>query len=168
MITVTLTLAEEAPVLSAIQKEAFRPLYERYHDEGNPHLRGEEDITKRLGRTDFRCYTIREDGEIVGGIFYKCAGRTIFVDPLRHDDCYLGRIFIRPDRQGRGIAKVAIRMTMAEFPDARRFWVDYPADLEKNRRCYERCGFSDTGKRMEVEDGKLTLACLVCEKGGEV
>lgn len=163
MISVTCTLPEEAPVLSAIQKEAFHPLYERYHDEGNPYLRGAEDILRRLGREDFRCYTIWTDGVIVGAIVYKCAGRTVFVDPLRHDDCYLGRIFIHPDHQGRGIAKEAIRMTMAEFPDARRFWVDYPADLEKNRRCYEGCGFTDTGKRMEVEGGKLTLACLICE-----
>ena len=163
MITVTLTLPEEAEVLAAIQKAAFQPLYERYHDDGNPHLRGAEDILKRLSREDFRCYTIREDGEIVGGIFYKCAGRTIFVDPLQPDDCYLGRIFIRPDRQGRGIAKAAIRRTMTEFPAARRFWVDYPADLEKNRRCYEGCGFRDTGMRTEVEGGKLTLACLMRE-----
>ena len=164
MITVTPTLPAEADALCAIQKAAFQPLYERYHDEGNPHLRGSEDILKRLGREIFRYYTIREDGEIVGGIMYKCAGTTPFVPQLTPEDCYLGRVYITPERQGRKIAQTAIRMTMAEFPDVRRFYVDFPADLEKNRRCYEACGFRDTGMRMEIEGGKLTLACLVYER----
>ena len=154
MISVASTVAAEAESLCAIQKAAFLPLYERYHDEGNPFLRGPEDILKRLGREIFRYYTVREDGEIVGGILYKCAGSTPFVDPLRPGDIYLGRVYITPERQGRKIAQTAIRMTMAEFPDARRFFVDFPADLEKNRRCYEACGFCDTGRRMDVEKRK--------------
>ncbi len=164
MITVTPTAATEAEALAALQKEAFRPLYERYHDAGNPHLRGAEDITRRLNREDFRYFTIREDGEIVGGLYYKCAGSTPFVHQLAADECYLGRIYIAPARQERQIARQAIRMTMAEFPGARRFYVDFPADLEKNRRCYASVGFRDTGKRMEMENGKLTLACYCFER----
>ncbi len=164
MITVTPTAAADAEILAAIQKEAFRPLYERYHDERNPHLRGAEDILRRLNRAEYRYFTIREDGKIVGGIYYVCTGSTPFWPALAADECYLGRIYITPDRQDHRIAREAIRMTMEEFPAVRRFYVDFPADLEKNRRCYASVGFTDTGRRMEIENGKLTLAFYCMER----
>jgi len=37
-------------------------------------------------------------------------------------------------------------------------------DLEKNRRCYASAGFRDTGRRMEIENGKLTLAFYCMER----
>ena len=43
--------------------------------------------------------------------------------------------------------------------DAKLFSVDFPEDLPKNRRCYEKAGFCDTGKRLEAEPG-LVLACF--------
>jgi len=46
-----------------------------------------------------------------------------------------------------------------DFPDAKLFSVDFPEDLIKNRRCYEKAGFKDTGKRLEAEPG-LILACF--------
>jgi len=164
MITVTPTTADDAEILAGIQKEAFRPLYERYHDERNPHLRGAEDITRRLNRAEYRYFTIREDGKIVGGIYYVCTGSTPFLPVLAADECYLGRIYIAPERQGYHIAREAIRMTVDKFPAARRFYVDFPMDLEKNRRCYASAGFRDTGRRMEIENGKLTLAFYCMER----
>ena len=47
-ISIRPTLASEAEELASIQKKAFFPLYEKYHDEGNPYLRGAEDILRRL------------------------------------------------------------------------------------------------------------------------
>lgn len=41
-------------------------LYEKYHDEGNPFLRGPEDILRRLNKYN-RYFTIFCDGKIVGG-----------------------------------------------------------------------------------------------------
>ena len=164
MITVAPTAASEAEILASIQKEAFRPLYERYHDSRNPHLRGTEDITRRLGREEYRYFTIRKDGEIVGGIYYHCAGSTPFVPVLTEGIYYLGRIYIAPEAQNRKIAQTAIRMTMEEFPHAQQIYVDFPVDLEKNRRCYAACGFRDTGMRLALEDGKLTLACYIWKR----
>ena len=67
------------------------------------------------------------------------------------------RVFIRPDKQGRKIAQKAIRLCEAAFPDARRFYVDFPETLDKNRRCYEAAGYRPTGKRRETDPG-VTLA----------
>lgn len=159
MITIRPTIEQDAEMLCAIQKQAFEPLYERYHDEGNPFLRGTEDILKRLNTPIFCYFTILEDGGIVGGISYKCMGRVPFLDEMKKDECYLQRVYIKPERQCNRIAQTAILLCEKHFPDINIFYVDFPEDLVKNRRCYERVGFEDTGKRMETEP-VLVLACF--------
>ena len=68
-ISIRITNPSEAEELSQIQKAAFKPLYEKYHDAGNPYLRGKEDILRRLNKK-YRQFTIYYKGNIVGGIFY--------------------------------------------------------------------------------------------------
>lgn len=159
MIQVRATRAEEALLLSEIQRQAFLPLYERFHDEGNPCLRGIEDIANRLDSPYFRYFTVWDDEEIVGGVLYKCKGGGPFFEQLNAGEYYLQRVYVRPERQGQGIAAAAILLCEKEFADAKMFSVDFPEELEKNRRCYENAGFRDTGKRLEVEPG-LVLACF--------
>ncbi len=158
MITISETVETEAQILCDIQKAAFLPLYEKYRDSSNPCLRGVEDILNRLNSPYFRYFTIRFDNMIVGGVLYKCAGRGIFFDNLDVGEYYLQRIYIRPDMQNRKIARNAILLCEKEFADATRFTVDFPVDLEKNKKCYVSAGFRDTGKRAEAEPG-LVLAC---------
>lgn len=159
MIKVRKTTEDEAFILSEIQREAFLPLYERYHDEGNPCLRGIEDVANRLDSPYFRYFTIYEDEEIVGGILYKCKGKGPFFKQLNEGEYYLQKVYIKSERQCKGIAQTAILLCEKEFTDAKMFSVDFPEDLAKNRRCYEKAGFCDTGKRLEVEPG-LILACF--------
>lgn len=160
------TVPDDAPILCSIQKEAFYPLYERYRDQGNPYLRDERDILLRLDNPSFRYYTIYAQGRIVGGILYRIQGSTPFCPALPLHEYYLQRIYIAPDMQGQHIARNAILLCEKQFPDARRFHVDFPEDLHKNRRCYEGAGFLDTGFRLAVEP-TLTLAAYVKDiKGG--
>ncbi|MBQ7298796.1 MAG: GNAT family N-acetyltransferase [Clostridia bacterium] len=160
MIEIRRTTSEDAAVLFAIQKEAFLPLYERYHDAGNPYLRGIEDIAARLTHPAFRYFTILSDGETVGGVMYKISGRTPFYDPMPQGMVYLSRIYVKPGWQGRGIARTAILLCEREFPDAVQFSVDFPEDLERNRRCYEAAGYHDTGSRMETDPGVVLAGYL--------
>lgn len=150
------TKASEAEHLSQIQKAAFQPLYEKYHDAASPYLRGPEDILRLLNK-DYRHFTIFCDGVTVGGIFYRLRGKRSPVDVIGDGEYYLCRVYVHPDYQGRGIASKAILLCQREFPDAKAYYVDFPCDLEKNRRCYEKAGYSDTGKRLAVEEN-LTLA----------
>ena len=149
-ITIRETQGFEAEELSKIQKAAFLPLYEKYRDNGNPYLRGAEDILCRLNANN-RYFTICCDGKIVGGIFYRCAGKRSPRDVLLNGEYYLARIYITPEYQSKGIARIAIHLCEKEFPDAKAFYVDFPEDMEKNRRCYEAAGFRDTGERIRVE-----------------
>lgn len=149
-ISIRKTVASEAQILSQIQKAAFLPLYEKYHDEGNPCLRGKEDILRRLNPYN-HYFTILCNDEIVGGIFYRCAGTRPPAIKIEKGEYYLCRIYVHPDYQGRGIASKAILLCEREFSDAKVFYVDFPRDLEKNRRCYEKAGYKDTGEIIVVE-----------------
>ena len=149
-ISIRATQAIEAEELSRIQKEAFLPLYKKYHDNGNPYLRGAEDILCRLNKNN-RYFTICCDGKTVGGIFYRCVGKRSPTEILKCGEYYLARVYISPEYQNRGIARKAILLCENEFIDAKAFYVDFPEDMEKNRRCYEAVGFRDTGERIRVE-----------------
>ncbi len=153
------TKESEAALLAEIQKQAFLPLYEKYHDSGNPCLRGLEDVAGRLNSPFFRYFTIFDDEEIVGGVLYKCKGRGPFFEELKDGEYYLQRIYIKPEKQCKKIAQTAILLCEKEFTDAKYFSVDFPEDLIKNKKCYEAAGFVDTGKRLEAEPG-LILACF--------
>ena len=156
-ISIRITTPSEAERLSRIQKAAFKPLYEKYHDEGNPYLRGPEDILRRLNKCN-RHYTILCDGEIVGGIFYRLYGRRSPSDEIGDGEYYLSRIYIHPDYQNKGIARKAILLCEKEFPDARFYFVDFPEDMDKNRRCYQGAGYCDTGVRERWSEDAPVLA----------
>ena len=157
MVLIRPTLREDVKKLSAIQKDAFLPLFIRYHDTGNPCLRGIEDITERLESDDFRCYSILENDSLVGGMFYKCSGSTPF-GKLGRGEYHLGRIYISPERQNRGIARRAIKLGEREFPDAVRFTLETPEKNHQTRLCYENAGCRDTGMRLEVSPGLIIAA----------
>lgn len=155
-ISIRITIPSEAEELSQIQKAAFKPLYDKYHDEGNPFLRGPEDILRRLNKYS-RHFTILHDGKIVGGVFYRLSGKRSPSDVIGDGEYYLARIYIHPDYQNKGIAREAILLCEKEFPDARFYFVDFPENMDKNRRCYQNAGYRDTGDRICVE-GAPTLA----------
>ena len=105
-----------------------------------------------------------DDGEIVGGVLYRCKGNNMIGIALGDGIYYLQRINIKPEHQNKGIAQKAILLCEKEFPDAKMFSVDFPEDLEKNRRCYEKAGFRDTGKRVEVQPGLVLAYFEKCSK----
>lgn len=155
-ISIRLTVPSEAEELCRIQKAAFKPLYQKYHDEGNPYLRGVEDILRRINKNS-RYFTILYGREIAGGIVYRLKGKRTPCIQLEEGEYYLGRVYIKPELQGKGIARKAILLCEKEFPDAKTFYVDFPEDMEKNRRCYSNAGYRDTGKKL-IMDGNPPLA----------
>ncbi len=155
-ITIKNTEPCEAEALVRIQQAAFMPLYEKYRDEGSPALRGADELLSRM-TSDYRVFTILCDEEMVGGIFYRLHGKYTSEKFLGEGEYYLCRIWIDPTYQNKGIAAAAILLCEREFPDAQRFFVDFPIDMEKNKRCYQKVGFCDTGERRPVSQ-ELTLA----------
>ncbi len=164
MISLRLTTIGDVDILTDIQQKAFQPLYEKYHDEGNPYLRDKRDILCRLNNSNFLYLTILYNEKIVGGILYRIKGSTPFVKNLHWGKFYLGRVYISPKYQSKGIATEAILQSEKFLKKPRKLYVDFPEDLDKNRKCYTKCGYTDTGKRLQIEQG-LVLACFekVCK-----
>ena len=146
MIAIRQVEQSDVDLLSALQKEAFQPLWEKYHDSHNPYLRGPQDITSRLDSPLFHYYCILKNNELVGGILYANSDTA-------SKEYYLQRLFIAPQHQHQGLARMAILLCEKEFEEAQIFTVDFPEDLDKNRRCYISAGFRDTGIREEIGSG---------------
>lgn len=155
-VSIRLTEPSEAELLSQIQKAAFEPLYAKYHDEGNPFLRGAEDILCRLNKRN-RYFTIMYDDRIVGGIFYRLYGKRSPTEKIADGEYYLARVYIHPDYQSKGIAGEALLLCEKEFPDAKFYYVDFPKDMDKNRRCYSNAGYQDTGESILSNKPVLSL-----------
>lgn len=143
----TATMAD-ADALVAIQKAAFLRLYDIYRDEQSPYLRGTEEFERWFER-GHDVYKIYADSTLAGGL-------TVFRSRTDAHEYYLARIYISPELQQRGIAKRAIKLCEKLYPDAKRWFLDYPEDQIANKRCYEGCGYVDTGSRRIMND-KLTL-----------
>lgn len=150
-ITLLPATAADADVLVAIQRKAFKRLYDIYHDDGNPYLRGSDEIIRWLKRPNCKVFRIHADGVLVGGVAaWERNGLP--------GEYYLARVYILPEMQNKGIATQAVLLCEAEFPNASRWTLDFPADQDANRRCYEKAGYLDTGETREQSEGKITLA----------
>ncbi len=143
----------DAESLVAIQQQAFKRLYDVYHDEGSPYLRGADEILRWLERPNCKVFKIFADGVLVGGIAaWERNGLP--------GEYYLARVYILPEMQNKGIASQAILLCEAEFPNASHWTLDFPVDESPNRRCYEKVGYVDTGERREQSGGAITLAYM--------
>jgi len=147
-ITVQKAVPGDAEALTAIQKQAFERLYHNYRDEASPYLRGSDEMKLQMENGARDIYKIYTDGALCGGVAVRNKGG---------GEYYLNRVFVSPRLQGKGAGRAAIGLVEKFYPDAKRWTVDFPADQAANKKCYEYCGYYDTGTR-EVYSDALTLA----------
>jgi GNAT superfamily N-acetyltransferase len=148
-VTVSIVRAadNDAEQLLAIQKRAFRRLYELYQDEGDPYLDGLEEMKRCIGYKQGKYYKVLADGELCGGVF-------VFL--LRGGRYKVGRVYIAPELQGKGYGGHAVGLAERLEEGAREWELDFPADQVANERCYTKLGYRDTGRR-EVINERLVL-----------
>lgn len=136
-ITFSPAIPADAEALTTIQTRTF-------DDDSRKHGRGERggppgydsvawniDI---MGRSAY--YKIVADGAIIGGLFVFTVG---------DGRCELGRIFIDPDYQNRGIGAQALQFIEQTFP-ARRWTLDTPTWATRNQHFYEKHGYLKIGE----------------------
>lgn len=147
-ITLKRAALADAERLWAMEREAFLPLYEKYHDdETNPANEPLEAMRGRLRHPSTYYYFILCDGEIAGAIRVADAGNGTAkrISPL----------FVLPRWQNRGIAQQAIRA--AEALHGAHGWALATILQEKgNCHLYEKLGYRPTGETRAVNDA-LTL-----------
>jgi Acetyltransferase (GNAT) family. len=104
--------------------------------------------------------------EIAGGkqlLVGESGGRIVAslrMKKLENGAIYFGRLSVDPDLQGRGIGQ---RMALAveEFnPGAAEFVLDCGDNSLENRHIYEKLGYRETGKAIQVPNGPRCLEMI--------
>ena len=134
--------AEDLASVCEIQHAAYAPLYEKYHDDGNPYLESEETIRFKYTYPGCRGYVFWEDGCPVGCVRIRLAGEKGKVAALA----------VLPEKQGRGIAQTALRLIEEMHPQVKRWSLDTIAQEPGNCHLYEKLGYRKTGRVEEVSD----------------
>ena len=142
-ITIKSAALEDAENLTAIQKQSFERLYQIYKDEANPFLRGSDEIKYHIVNGTRDIYKIFADDMLCGGVAIRNDGNGVY---------YLHRIYVLPQLQGKGVGKKAIKLCECNYPDAKRWAVDFPIDQIANKKCYENSGYYDTGEKEAVSN----------------
>jgi len=131
-----------AAELAAIQREAFDRECERYGKEelGGPPGYADEEWQKTMMRE--ACYYLILDSDSEGEeqADKLVGGAVVFPDESKKL-CHLGRIFLQPCEQNRGLGRAAMRALEEQFPWAEAWELDTPDWELKNHRFYPRCGY---------------------------
>jgi len=139
---------DEAQALAEISRRAFHS----DHAVGGPVAGGPPGYDdpawqQRMMRVG-RYHAIVVEGTVAGGAIVFGTG------PGRFE---LGRIFLEPERHGRGIGRQAMELLFAAYPGARRWILDTPVWNRRTRRLYESLGFVEVGRKQEPGGPELVV-----------
>ncbi len=157
---VTLKFATEKDVvlLHQMQREAFLPLYEKYHDdEMNPAKESLEKVMWRIIGANGEYYLIQADGETAGAIRVarkkvQRGKEKVYLENVQ----YISPMFVLPAFQNQGIAQAAIKKAFTLYPDTITWKLDTIKQEPGNCHLYEKCGFIRIGKGYAVNQN-MTL-----------
>ena len=132
----------------AIQRAAFQPLYEKYHDDdSSPYLETKQTVFRKYTKADTVGYVFRLDDTVVGAV-------RIHTD----DKNRTGRVSalcVLPQYQGKGIAQTALLEIERLHPNIERWFLDTILEEPGNCHLYEKIGYQKTGKTEETPESRL-------------
>ena len=152
MVDITLEVAREvdAERLSEISKQAFHTdvQWGAKAEEGPIGYDSLEWQKKEIDSATAYLKIVAE-GRPVGGLIIYDQGKGRY---------YLGRVFIAPSHQRKGIGLRAIEMLFQTFPDATTWWLDTPVWNTRTPGFYEKLGF----KAVDQRDELLIFEKVIC------
>ena len=141
----TKTFQQEAPILLAIQQEAFQEDLLKYEDHATSPAN--ETIERlQLKIEQFEYFTIRYDNKIIGGIDIRI---------FENHHYRLNRIYIATAFQNKGLGSQIMKLIEKQFSNARSWSLDTPQLNTRNQYFYEKFGYIKVGEH-RLSD-KLTL-----------
>ncbi|MEH7883931.1 GNAT family N-acetyltransferase [Bacillus sp. JJ1609] len=144
---------DDAEELLELQKEVFKPLYQKYNDhETSPVTQTMERFLTRFERGDY--YKITYEGQLAGSVnvYQKTPGL------MR-----LHIINIREEYHNRGIAQKVMARLELMYPEAEAWELGTILSEERNCYLYEKMGYEQQGDRKVIND-KMTLVSYRKEK----
>jgi RimJ/RimL family protein N-acetyltransferase len=136
-IRITKANPSDAETLAEVSKRAFHSdvNYGAPAEGGPPGYDSTVWQRKMMGFGDY--YKIVREDRVIGGII---------VFRKRPREYELGRIFLEPEFQNRGIGTRAFEFLWQAYPLAKRWTLDTPAWHERNRHFYKKVGFVEIGE----------------------
>ena len=135
----------DAEIFVEVQNKSFYQDYMKY-GECLGYGRTAESVAEVMERNS--AYKILADGEIIG----KVSARE-----NENGDCHLDCLCVIPEYENRGIGRQAVSFIEKQFPKAKNWSLETPADNSRNRYFYEQCGYSVVDKMM---DGNVEIVIL--------
>ena len=153
-ILVTPFQADDLETVFEIQQRSFKPLYEKYHDDGsNPYLESRETVFRKYTRAGTTGYLFKLDGTAVGAV-------RVNLDPASRSG-RISALCVLPQYQGRGIAQNALLEIERLHSEIQRWFLDTILEEAGNCHLYEKIGYRKTGKTEAVND---TMTLVFYEK----
>ena len=143
-------------IVYKIQQEAYRPLYEKYHDDAtNPYMESKDTMMQKYTRTGTKEYIFYKEGVPVGAV-------RISLYPERKS-ARVSALGVLPQYQGRGIAKKALLEIEKMHSDIEKWCLDTIMQEEGNCHLYEKIGYKRTGLVKNINE---RMDIVYYEKGG--
>lgn len=132
-----------------IQRAAYKPLYEKYHDDTtNPYMESKEKILMKYTREGTQGYIFMQDGKAVGAV-------RVNLDP-ENKSGRISALGVLPECQGQGIAQKALLQIEERHSDVKRWFLDTILQEPGNCHLYEKLGYRQTGETEQINEN-MTL-----------
>lgn len=149
MIAVVEFKEKDIDIVYNIQQAAYKPLYDKYHDEDtNPYMEKKEITFQKYMREGTQGYIFYKNDIPVGVV-------RILVDVL-NKTARVSALGVLPEYQGQGIAREAMLEIEKIHSDVEKWNLDTILQEEGNCHLYEKIGYIRTGKTEEINE-KMTL-----------
>lgn len=133
----------------AIQQAAYKPLYEKYHDdETNPYMESKETVLEKYMKPGTQGYLFIKNGVPVGSVRIKLFPKS--------KSGSVSALAVYPQYQGQGIAQEALLKIEQIHSDVERWFLDTILQEAGNCHLYEKIGYQRTGKTKEMNES-MTL-----------
>lgn len=143
MITLKQAIFSDLDGIEAIQRQAFKAVYDKYQDQYNPYLEARERIEEKFARLTCRFYLITVDEEVVGFLRVQTDEEVT--------KAFLGALAILPEHQSKGYGSQAICELEKTYPMVTS-WTLYTVLQEKTLvSFYERQGYRIVDQHQEQE-----------------
>jgi len=141
---------EDAQALTDVQVRTFDDDSRRFGGQASGGPPGYDSVDWQIWAMRRGIYfKILDDDQIIGGI--------ILFD-MRNRHFNLGRIYLDPAYQGRGIGTQAIEFIEDRYPHVKKWTLDTPGWATRNQHFYEKLGYVKVGEElMDGQDWPLWL-----------